>query len=841
MRSNLGPLVEWVNAHPLPAPLDVLTNPESPGPVPSAAELGFRADRDVRVHEWTPERHRQFVVTARAALDVKGDEFRARHKPPAKALDFVASGLPLAMNPGTSSAEHLAALGLEVPSPLDPGTWLSERYAQGTRRLGERLTRELAPARVADRVRKLLVGVLRSRPARAPLPVAPAGLEQRYRAIQDRLARGEYADARPALEALDAADTPARLRAVVRNDLAALAALDGNRASAEAGFRAALELDPGCAPAAANLAALGAPAPARETEPGTPTPNHETGPAVLGPRSGPRAVRVAVLSVLFNWPSTGGGTVHSAELTKFLAAAGYEVRHLYARFEPWGLGKVTAPTPFPAEPLEFTGAEWTTEGLVTRFRAAVDAFDPDWVVLTDSWNLKPVLARAAGGRPYVLRLQALECLCPLNNVRLLPGPGGEPRQCTRHQLATPDACARCVRELGHTSGDLHRAERALAGVGTPGYRAELFAAFEGAAAVLAVNPLTAAMVEPHARDVRVVTAGMDPDRFPWPFPNERRAGATPGRLRVLFAGLTREWMKGFHVLRAAATRLWEARRDFEVVVTDAAPDGPVEPWARYIGWQSQGDLPGHLAGADVVVVPTVAQEALGRTAVEAMAAGKPVVASRIGGLPFTVTDGATGALCAPGDPVELAGTLARLLGDAPLRARLGAAGRARFEEHFAWPAIVARHYRPLFGEPVPVSDPVPHVVEPPGPVAPAPQPLVGCVLAVRDRPAGVLERTLQTYQWQTAPAADRVLVDYGSEPAHAREYEKLCARYGWRLVRCEPPEPRWHLADAYNRAVAALDPRVEVLFKSDTDVLLGPEVLGVAARRGPARSASSGT
>src|SRR5262249_6163482 len=155
-----------------------------------------------------------------------------------------------------------------------------------------------------------------------------------------------------------------------------------------------------------------------------------------------------------------------------------------------------------------------------------------------------------------------------------------------------------------------------------------------------------------------------------------------------FAGLPHEWMKGFHVLRTAAERLWSARQDFEVAVTDTVPDDRVpEPWARYVGWQSQGELPAQMAGADVVVVPTVAQEALGRTAGEAMAAGKPVVASRIGGLPFTVADGATGLLCAPNDPADLAEKLATLLDDLGLRERLGIAGRKRFEEHYSWPAI----------------------------------------------------------------------------------------------------------------------------------------------------------
>jgi glycosyltransferase involved in cell wall biosynthesis len=506
-------------------------------------------------------------------------------------------------------------------------------------------------------------------------------LNGRYEAARDAAARGDHAAAADVLTALDADDTPPSLRALVRNDLGVLAAVAGDRAAAAARFRAALALDPACEPARINLTALTGGPPSDAPK----------------PPSG-RATRVAVLSLLFNWPSTGGGNVHTAELTRFLADAGYEVRHFYARYEPWGLGRVTDPTPHPAEAVPFAADGWTAAGITGRFGRAVDGFDPDWVVLTDSWNLKPVLAAAAGGRPYVLRLQALECLCPLNNVRLLPTAGGPPRQCPRHQLATPDACGRCVRDLGHTSGDLHRAERALAGVGTPGYRAALERAFADAAAVLAVNPLIAAMVEPHAADVRVVTAGMDPARFPWPFPDDRRVPPTPGRLRVLFAGLTDEWIKGFHVLRAAAERLWVVRRDFEVAVTAAPPaDRPAEPWARYVGWRSQADLPAHLAGADVVVVPTVAQEALGRTAVEGMAAGRPVVASRIGGLPFTVPDGATGLLCRPDDPDDLAAKLATLFDAPTLRDRLGAAGRRRFEEHYAWPAIIDRHYRPLFG------------------------------------------------------------------------------------------------------------------------------------------------
>ena len=313
------------------------------------------------------------------------------------------------------------------------------------------------------------------------------------------------------------------------------------------------------------------------------------------------------------------------------------------------------------------------------------------MLITDSWNFKPLLAEAVDGYPYLLRLQAMECVCPLNNLRLLPGTDGRVSQCPRNQLADPEACRRCLVRRGHLSGDLHRAERQLSGVDHPDYHQRLVRVLRRAEAVLVVNPLTEALIRPSTPRVRVVTAGMDPARFPEQ-PEEQRPGAS--KCVFLFAGLVEEWIKGFAVLRDACRLLWQERRDFELMVTGDPPAEP-EPFARYIGWQSQELLPRCYRAADLCVVPTIAQDALGRTAVEAMAAGRPVVASRIGGLPFTVLNGETGLLFRPGDPRDLAAQLTRLLGDPALRRRLGEAGRRRFEEHYTWNAIIERHYQPL--------------------------------------------------------------------------------------------------------------------------------------------------
>jgi glycosyltransferase involved in cell wall biosynthesis len=117
-----------------------------------------------------------------------------------------------------------------------------------------------------------------------------------------------------------------------------------------------------------------------------------------------------------------------------------------------------------------------------------------------------------------------------------------------------------------------------------------------------------------------------------------------------------------------------------------------------VGWCSHADVPRHYRDADICLVPTIAQDGLSITSVEAMASGIPVIASRIGGLPYTVTDGVTGLLFEPGNPVDLAAKIARLLDDAPLRRQMGLAGRKRFEEDFTWEVVIDRYWKPLLAE-----------------------------------------------------------------------------------------------------------------------------------------------
>jgi glycosyltransferase involved in cell wall biosynthesis len=93
--------------------------------------------------------------------------------------------------------------------------------------------------------------------------------------------------------------------------------------------------------------------------------------------------------------------------------------------------------------------------------------------------------------------------------------------------------------------------------------------------------------------------------------------------------------------------------------------------------------------ASVAVVPSVWNEPMGQVAVEAMLAGRAVVASDVGGLRDVVEDGATGLMVPPGDPAALAAALDTLLGDPERRRQMGEEGR-RHARQFEAAAVAPR-------------------------------------------------------------------------------------------------------------------------------------------------------
>ncbi|MBA3365237.1 MAG: glycosyltransferase family 4 protein [Actinobacteria bacterium] len=188
--------------------------------------------------------------------------------------------------------------------------------------------------------------------------------------------------------------------------------------------------------------------------------------------------------------------------------------------------------------------------------------------------------------------------------------------------------------------------------------------------ICASRALAAAARELGARDVVVIPSGVD---IP-PHPGEE---AEPPE--ILFAGrLSRE--KGI-------LELLQASEGARLVV---AGDGPLRRQVpQALGFVPHEELDRLYARAAVVACPS-RREGFGVVCAEAMAHGRPVVATSVGGFLDLVVDGETGVLVPPGDVRALRAALLRLLSDRDLRRRLGTAARERARQHFSWDRITER-------------------------------------------------------------------------------------------------------------------------------------------------------
>ncbi len=185
--------------------------------------------------------------------------------------------------------------------------------------------------------------------------------------------------------------------------------------------------------------------------------------------------------------------------------------------------------------------------------------------------------------------------------------------------------------------------------------------------VCASQELGAAARELGARTVRVIPGGVD-------VPETVAEPEDPPS--ILFAGrLSAE--KGVR-------ELVEAAEGLPLVVAGDGPLRDLVPDA--LGFVPHDELLRLYERASVVACPSL-REGFGMVCAEAMAHGRPVVASAVGGLRDLVVDAETGLLVPPGDVGALRHALARLLADRELRARLGRAAGERARERLAWTGV----------------------------------------------------------------------------------------------------------------------------------------------------------
>ena len=245
---------------------------------------------------------------------------------------------------------------------------------------------------------------------------------------------------------------------------------------------------------------------------------------------------------------------------------------------------------------------------------------------------------------------------------------------------------------------------ALRGGDVPGFRPYDFALYHrligpvlrrvwrGAAAVVANSHGLRALAqrfEPRV-PIQVIPNGVDATRFA---PPPARAWHPP---RLLFVGRV-VYQKGLDVLLQALAR--HTARDWHLTIVGDGPSRPalmqqaaalgLQARITWAGWQPPERMPDFYAQANLFVFPS-RHEGMPNAVLEAMAAGLPVVATRIAGNEELVTP-QVGRLVPPDDPAALADALAALLPAAEVRRRMGAAARQRVLQHFTWDAAAQRY------------------------------------------------------------------------------------------------------------------------------------------------------
>jgi glycogen synthase len=198
---------------------------------------------------------------------------------------------------------------------------------------------------------------------------------------------------------------------------------------------------------------------------------------------------------------------------------------------------------------------------------------------------------------------------------------------------------------------------------------------------------------PGLAEVTVIRNGIDAAR--WPFAERRRHGVASGPPELLFVGRL-EYEKGVHDAIAALPRI---RRAHPGTTLTIAGDGTQQDWlveqarkyrvlkaTRFVGRLDHAELLAALHRADAAVLPSH-YEPFGLVALEAAAAGTPLVTSNIGGLGEAVINGETGMSCPPRDVARLAEAVGAVLDDPAAAQRRARAARDRLTSDFDWHTV----------------------------------------------------------------------------------------------------------------------------------------------------------
>jgi len=293
---------------------------------------------------------------------------------------------------------------------------------------------------------------------------------------------------------------------------------------------------------------------------------------------------------------------------------------------------------------------------------------------------------------------------------------------------------------------------------------------------------------PDSRIHRVYN-GMDLTRFP--APNEEaavpsRTDIAPSPVRIISIGRLVAF-KGFEYLIDACADLARQGLEFNCeIIGDGPLRGELEAKIRklnllnrvhLLGSLSQGAVLEKLRAADIFALASVtdpqgASDVFPTVIIEAMAAARPVVSTRLAGIPESVVDGETGLLVSPEDTMALAEALSRLIEDPKLRLHYGRAGRARIEQHFQIEHTVGPLIELLRRTPAACQEKAAHRAAATRETAVANKEIAYLIERWPDRDLPLLERELEEMKRRHVPIVP-IVSELNSRAQYTRAMEKM--------------------------------------------------------------------
>ena len=195
-------------------------------------------------------------------------------------------------------------------------------------------------------------------------------------------------------------------------------------------------------------------------------------------------------------------------------------------------------------------------------------------------------------------------------------------------------------------------------------------------------------------EYRVIPHGVDVQRFCADVPPIEEF--CDGKLNILFVSRL-EGRKGVRYLLQAYKMIKADFPQSRLILVGPGNKSRYDDWVKavklkdvvFVGYTSFDELPRYYRTADIFCVPAVGRESFGIVLLEAMAAGKPIIASDIDGYASVLSHGVDGLLSPPKDVRTLYHALGSLMSDSDLRQRMGARGRSKVEE-LTWASIAQR-------------------------------------------------------------------------------------------------------------------------------------------------------